>query len=133
MIVNRSTAEQAWHTLSQTVGTQWALPFDEVTEAIVKDRYRYCCKFVHPDMPTGNIKDFASVDRAKHLLLEWLSKQNGPKPKVGEPVRCNHCLGNGYVVRKGQRGFKVTSLRVQCDRCKGSGEEGVEHDRGDWG
>ena len=102
-------------------------------EQELKSHYREAARTAHPDAG-GTMKDWAAVDKANAVLKEYLRKPGGPaQPKPPERVKCGHCLGNGYTVRKGQRGFKVTTLRVQCVRCKGTGEEGVEHDKGDWG
>lgn len=96
----------------------------------LKAHYREAARTAHPDAG-GTMKDWAAVDKANAILKEYLKKLGGPAtPKPAESVKCAHCLGNGYLVRKGQRGFTVTSLRVQCGRCRGTGEEGVEHDLG---
>lgn len=134
MIINRSDAEQSWQLLIDEgrVDRIHYPGFEAVTEDDVRDLYRTAAKFTHPD-GGGDRETFARVDRAKHLLIEWLSRQKGvpPPPPKAEP--CISCGGKGYVERHTQRGFKVTTLRVQCVRCKGTGEEGVEHDKGDWG
>lgn len=100
-------------------------------EAAVAALYRMAAARTHPDAVGGSVEAFVPVDRAKHILLEWLKKD--VPPPVLEAPPCVNCGGKGYVEQKSQRGFKVTTLRVQCRRCNGTGEEGVEHDRGDWG
>lgn len=139
MIVNRKQAEEAWALLVTTavndpmeVYSDWP-NLDGTCEEAVKSAYKSAARKAHPDMETGSAEKFAAVDRAKHVLLKWLERQAADGPPKLKAEQCTNCGGKGYVERQGQRGFKVTTLRVQCRRCNGTGEEGVEHDRGDWG
>jgi len=130
MIVNRSHAEEAFALLNDG---SLAPTLDGLLEQQVKELYREACKTAHPDAVGGSIEKFAAVDRAKHVLLHWLAKQ-ADKPAVAlMGAACDNCTGKGYVEKTSQRGFKLTTLRAQCRKCNGTGEEGVEHDRGDWG
>lgn len=134
MIVNRDHAETAWAVLlaaeypGESVGAPMPESAGEVTAS-----YRKAAAHTHPDMPGGSVEAFARVDRAKHVLLKWLERQGSDGPPKLQAERCPDCDGKGHVVRKGQKGFKVTELRVQCRKCRGTGELGVEHDEGDWG
>lgn len=124
MIISQKAMTAALAELDMESLTTWGV-------GEVKAHYRAAARTAHPD-GGGTPEKFAAVDRAKHVLLHWLAQQAraGGAPKL-EAERCDHCLGNGYVVRKGQQGFKVTSLRVQCRKCRGTGELGVEHDEGE--
>lgn len=133
MIVNRSHAEDAWRLLIEEgrVDRVHYPGFNDVTEDDVRDLYRTACKYVHPDKG-GKLEDFAAVDKAKHMLLEWLEKQKNLPPPVPDAIPCGNCEGKGFIMKSG-RGFKTNTLRVQCRKCNGTGEEGVEHDGGDFG
>lgn len=133
MIVNREHAEDAWRLLIDEgrVDRIHYPGFADVTEDDVRDLYRTAAKFVHPD-GGGTLEKFAAVDRAKHVLLKWIAKQ-GDSPPPMNVDKCGNCDGKGHVTIKSQRGFKITELRRQCRKCNGTGEEGVEHDRGDFG
>lgn len=135
MIVNRSHAEDAWRLLIEDgqVDRIHYPGFAAITEDDVRDLYRTAAKLVHPDAPGGSVEAFAKVDRAKHVLLKWLERQGKDGAPKLKAEQCANCEGKGHVERQSQRGFKITTLRVQCGRCRGTGEEGVEHDEGDWG
>lgn len=130
MIVNRSHAEEALAILN--ADGSLAPVLDGLLEQQVKELYREACKTAHPD-GGGTMEKFAAVDRAKHLLLKWLEKQTDEPALPPMGVKCPSCAGRGYRMSDVQRGFKITSLRVQCRKCRGSGELGVEHDQGDFG
>lgn len=129
MIVNREHAEEAFALLN--ADGVLAPTLDGLLEQQVKELYREACKTAHPD-GGGTLEKFAAVDRAKHVLLKWIAKQ-GDSPPPMNVVKCGNCEGKGNVTIKSQRGFKITELRRQCRKCNGTGEEGVEHDRGDFG
>lgn len=98
----------------------------------LKGFYRDAARTAHPDAG-GTDERWAAVDKAHAILKEHLRKQGGDvQPKL-VAEKCANCTGSGYVEKKSQRGFNITTLRVQCRKCNGTGEEGVEHDRGDWG
>lgn len=135
MIVNRDHAETAWAVLlaAEYPGESVGAPMPE-SPGEVNASYRKAAAHTHPDAPGGSIEAFAKVDRAKHILLKWLEKQSGPAaPAPAGAAPCPACDGKGFVTTKAQRGFKITELRRQCRRCNGTGEDGVEHDKGDWG
>ena len=131
MIVNRKHAEEAWATLlaaeypGQHVGAPMPESAGEVTAS-----YRKAAANTHPDAG-GTLEAFAAVDRAKHVLLKWLERQSKEAPAKLEADHCPDCEGRGFVVRKAQRGFKTTELRIQCRKCRGTGELGVEQDVGE--
>lgn len=133
MIVNRKQAEEAWAVLlaAEYPGESVGAPMPE-SAAEVAASYRRAAANTHPDKG-GSIEAFAKVDRAKHVLLKWLEKQGSAPPPKLQPDKCPDCEGKGHVVRQGQQGFKVTRLRVQCRKCRGTGELGIEQDGGDWG
>jgi DnaJ-class molecular chaperone len=117
VIVNRSTAIEAAAVLE--------VHFETASEAAVNMQYRAKAKVAHPD-GGGSLEKFAIIDRAKHILLEWL-KRNADKPIVSSgAVKCPHCDGTGFV--KVQRGFNF--LRIQCQRCKGNGDLNYDYDKG---
>lgn len=91
----------------------------------VLEAYRSCARETHPDAG-GSVEAFAAVDRAKHVLLEWLKKSPAPaEPAHG--TKCNQCGGAGFIMR--HRGLRA--MRMQCPRCRGMGETDVEIDEGD--
>lgn len=120
MIVTRKAAEEAL-TVLRIASTPETVEESEVTSA-----FRAVAKGAHPDAG-GSVEAFATVDRAKHVLLEWLKRRpTGPAlPHHGE--KCERCDGKGYVMS--HRAFR--SMRVQCPSCRGTGEIGVEHEKGD--
>jgi DnaJ-class molecular chaperone len=125
MIVTRKMAEDAWRViLSWLPEGLTENPPPPTTEDEVRASYRAASKRAHPD-GGGDPAAFAAVDRAKHVLLEWLKK---PRPaEVPHGEKCDRCAGKGFMMS--QRGFRA--LRVQCARCRGTGELGVEIDEGD--
>lgn len=130
MIVNRSHAEEAFALLNADGAL--APTLEGLLEQQVKEMYREACKTAHPDAAEGSLEKFAAVDRAKHVLLHWLAKQADAPAAPPMGAKCGNCGGKGYVERTAQRGFKLTTLRAQCRKCNGTGEEGVEQDTGDW-
>lgn len=139
MIVNRKHAEEAWALLvgaavndPMEVGSDWP-NLNGACEEAVKSAYKAAARKAHPDAG-GSVEEFAAVDRAKHVLLKWLERQTreeAPAPSASES--CPDCKGKGFVEQRTQQGFKISTLRVQCRKCRGTGELGVEHDKGDWG
>lgn len=127
MIITEAMLKESLATLDMEGLNCWG-------EEELKSFYRDAARTAHPDAEGGSPERWAAVDKAHAVLKEYLKKLGGPAtPKPAEPEKCRLCEGAGHVTRQGQRGFKITTLRVQCGRCKGSGEEGVEHDKGDWG
>ena len=118
MIVNTRTAQEAADLLR--------LPLSEVTEQTVAAAYKARARQTHPDMG-GSLEAFAQVDRAKHLLLEWLRRQSPPAPPAGHKQKCDTCAGKGYLMQ--MRGIR--SMRVMCPGCRGTGEMDVEQEKGD--
>ena len=121
MIVSRKMAEDA----SKDLLLHAMFLGDHLTEEAVRQSYRSLVKETHPDVEGGSVEDFARVDRAKHVLLKWLEQ-----PKSDAPVHkrddCVQCSGMGYVLSA--RGFK--SMRIQCPKCRGTGDGDYEHERG---
>lgn len=126
MIVTRKMAEEAWAVLARSIGTIDGGALEEVTEDRVNSRFRYCALFAHPDRDGGTVEKFAEVDRAKHVLLEWLKRGETAQP-VQQKQDCQRCGGTGYVTS--QRGFRA--MRVSCPLCRGSGDADYDHDDGD--
>lgn len=119
MIVTRKMAEEAAALLG--VGLEGATP------EIARDAYYAAAKAAHPDAG-GDAEAFAAVDRAKHVLLEWLRRQaDAPLPTPGAGQTCDKCGGAGHVMI--QRAWKA--MRVQCPRCRGTGCLDTEHEKGD--
>lgn len=126
MIVSEKQAEAAWVVLSrhhdpENIGIHNANN-DDVT-ALFRNESRWC----HPDTEHGTIEKWAELDRAKHIMLNWIRRQaDKPPPRIA-PEPCNNCDGQGYLTSA--RGFRKP-MRVQCGKCRGTGEAGVEHDLG---
>lgn len=117
MIVNRKMAEEAMARL-EIVG----IDLDQLTIEWVKGAYRVAVQYSHPDKG-GSVEDFAAVDRAKHVLLEWLGKEQPARP-VHKPDVCPRCDGRGFVAQ--QRAWRA--MRMQCPRCRGAGDLDTEHE-----
>jgi DnaJ-class molecular chaperone len=122
MIVSRKMAEQACETLgwgSETLD-------GGITPEGISSQYRLTAKRVHPDTEGGSMEEFVAVDRAKHVLLEWLKRQpDAPLPPHGGVTVCPRCEGRAYIMS--QRAFRA--MRVQCPTCRGAGEIGVEQEK----
>lgn len=114
MIVTEQMAREAAGDLGLTL-------HDTLDETTVSMAYRALAKTVHPDVG-GSAEAFAAVDRAKHVLMEWLKRKatttiaraHGKRP-------CTHCEGRGYIVLTSGRPGSM-GLRRQCQRCHGSGD-----------
>lgn len=91
-----------------------------------KQMYRDAARRSHPDAG-GKAEDFAAVDRAKHVLLEWLKREPEARP-IHKPTVCYRCDGKGFVTQ--QRAWR--SMRVQCPECRGAGDLDTVHDGGDF-
>lgn len=119
-MINRSEAERAITTLC--LGDT---P-DTVEAAAVSSAYRSMAFGAHPDHG-GTLEAFAAIDRAKHVLLLWIKGRGPEAPSPGMAVnRCGPCDGTGF--RKVQHGFKA--MRVQCVKCRGTGDLDYEHEKG---
>lgn len=126
MIVTEAMAREAWDLLrsyARVVSEEWDEPhmvnFNAVDERTATRAFRAASRNTHPDMG-GTAEKFASVDRAKCIMLEWQKKK--PAPKVPHQKRkCPDCEGKGHVIQSsGRPGRK--GLRRQCPRCHGSGD-----------
>ena len=131
-IISEKRAQAAWDTLrtyARMTDERWD---DDAMCSIkgrvygdIRDAFHAASRMTHPDAG-GDSAAFAAVNSAKKLLLEWLEKPR-PAPGRDHGDTCQTCAGKGHVMR--QRGFK--QLRMQCPSCKGTGEQGVEHDEGE--
>lgn len=119
MIVNRAHAEEASKEL-----LVHALFLQGITAEQVNEAYRSRARETHPDAG-GDAADFARVDRAKHILLEWLKRNPESAAPAALGGQCPRCEGNGYV--NIQRGFRA--MRMQCPRCHGTGDADYTPDR----
>lgn len=126
MIVSERQAQEAWDTLrtfARMADEKWDA--DELiyvtvqNEGNLKDIYRAACRHTHPDMG-GRPEDFATVDRAKHVVEAWMAKQGWRKEiaEHGGVTVCPRCNGDRRI--KFQRGFR--QMQVQCPTCQGNGE-----------
>lgn len=119
MIVSRKDAEAA----CEALGWGRETLDSGMTAEGVAAQYRLVAKATHPD-GGGSMEQFVAVDRAKHVLLEWLKRKPAAlPPHHGE--RCPKCDGRGFV--DSQRGFRA--MRVSCPLCRGTGELGVEQEK----
>lgn len=119
MIINTKMAREAADTLG--------VPLDGLTKDIVNAHYKRRARVTHPDAG-GSVEAFAAVDRAKHVLHRWLDRQGPPvEPTVGARVVCHTCQGKGFLMRPSA----FRQMRVACPGCRGSGELGVEHEKGE--
>jgi DnaJ-class molecular chaperone len=127
MIVTRKMADAAWKVIHEVcveggAAPDWDFP---LCAGSVQAAYKFAAKRTHPDAG-GSPEQFAAVDRAKHVLLEWLKRKEAKE--VDHPItKCPKCEGSGVMVS--QRGFKA--MRMQCTACRGTGETTYEHDLGD--
>lgn len=122
MLVTRNLAEQA----SKELLIHALFLDDKLTLQVVKEAYRSRCRETHPDMG-GTAEAFAAVDRAKHILLKWLERD--PEPKVaGAGQVCDRCDGRGYI--ESRRAWR--SMKMQCPKCRGTGDLDSEHEKGDF-
>lgn len=119
MIVSRARAEEAASVFGFDISSGL------LDEQQVNAAYRTEARKAHPDMGGSN-EAFARVDWAKHVLLAWLAKRDGPAAKA-EAVNCTRCDGRGFIQR--QRGFGK-GARVQCPKCDGTGDAAYERPRG---
>lgn len=124
MIVTEKMAQEAWDHLrtyarmSDEKWDQMASLSGWANESNVKAAFHAASRQTHPDMG-GSAEAFAAVDRAKHVLLEWLKRAPAARPvqsAQGEP--CDRCGGAGWV--SVQRAWKA--MRVTCQRCRGTGD-----------
>lgn len=120
MIVTEKMAEEARNTL------EIAQPLGQFDAEHVKRMFYLRAMEHHPDKG-GDAATFASMDRAKHVLLAWLDRQSASEGPVaahgGGP--CPRCQGSSYLTLR--KGFR--ELRLTCPACRGSGEAGVEHEK----
>lgn len=121
MIVTRAMAEEASKEL-----LIHGLFLQGVTEQVVQEAYRSRARETHPDAG-GSAEAFAAVDRAKHVLLKWLALQGDRQAEPAHASDCSTCGGRGYV--DSRRAWRT--LRVQCTKCRGTGDETFEHEKGD--
>lgn len=112
MLVSLTMAEEARKTLCIVE------PLEEIDTALVHAAFKAMARRAHPDAEGGSAAAFVSVDRAKHVLLEWVKRR--PEPSLDhKPDLCPMCGGLGKVHQ--QSGFKRGLLR-QCPKCHGHGE-----------
>lgn len=121
MIVSRKMAEEAAAVFGFDIASGL------LDAQAVHAAYRTEAKRAHPDAG-GTPEAFAAVDRAKHILLAWLDKQerlDTIKSHGGVTV-CPRCSGDRRIVL--QRGFR--QMQVQCPTCQGNGELYDEKEKG---
>lgn len=92
----------------------------------VQEAYRTAARYTHPDSG-GTSEAFAAVDRAKHVLMHWLSRPDRSEPPPPK-ADCGRCHGKGFILS--HRAWKT--LRIQCPQCRGTGDENAEHEKGDY-
>lgn len=127
MIISDKMARGALTLLTAWAGYGSGEELGDLTEDAVKEYYREAAKTAHPDKG-GSAEQFAEVDRAKHVLLEWLKRQTPTvTPDHGPRRKCHMCGGKGFVMS--QRGWR--QLRTSCGACRGTGDLDTEHDYGD--
>lgn len=133
MIISRATAEEAWtllRTYARMADEVWdsdpMCNIDGLTASNVKSAYHAASKYTHPDMG-GSAEAFARVDRAKHIMLEWLVKPATAAQPAHKARKCGNCAGKGYV--HSMIGFKQ-GPRKQCHPCRGTGDADYEPDEG---
>lgn len=121
MIVNEKMAEEARAEL------EIAPPLGNFDADFVQTMYKLRAMEHHPDRG-GTTEKFIAIDRAKHVLLEWLKRQTpAATPDHGPRRKCHMCDGKGFVMS--QRGWR--QLRTSCGACRGTGDLDTEHDHGD--
>ena len=89
MIVNRSHAEEAGKLLH--FSTLEGLTADRVQIA-----YRAMAQQTHPDAG-GTMEQFAAVNHAKQVLLEWLNRVGEADARSYAPKKCEMCNGTGRI------------------------------------
>ena len=120
MLVTEKMAREA----VEVLGLKWPSPGDEPwTAETVNAAYRAKARETHPDAG-GTAEDFANVDRAKHILLEWLKKPREEAP-VHKQRKCDSCEGRGYIVISSGR-IGSAGLRRQCRKCHGTGDADLD-------
>lgn len=119
MIVTRAKAEEAAAIFGFDISSGL------LDEQQIIAAYRTEARKVHPDAG-GTAEAFARVDWAKHVLVAWLQKRDGPKHEELSLKKCPNCDGRGFIQK--HMGFKK-GARVQCLRCAGTGDAAYEHER----
>lgn len=125
MIVTEKMATEALIVLVTHAGYGPGNGLEQVDLESAKQLYRDAARRAHPDAG-GKAEDFAAVDRAKHVLLEWIKKPQTARP-IHKPEVCPKCDGRGHIVQ--QRAWRA--MRMQCPRCRGAGDLDTEHEQGD--
>lgn len=126
MIVTEKMAAEALIVLASHAGYGPGNGLAQMNAESAKQMYRDAARRAHPDAG-GTAEDFAAVDRAKHVLLEWLKKEPVARP-IHKPEVCPRCDGRGFIVR--QHAWKA--MRMQCPRCRGAGDLDTEHGGNDY-
>ena len=117
MIVNRSHAEEAGKLLH--FSTLEGLTADRVQIA-----YRAMAQQTHPDAG-GTMEQFAAVNHAKQVLLEWLNRVGESDARSYAPKKCEMCNGTGR--KPVHRGWKVSY--IMCGVCMGTGDGNYDRDK----
>lgn len=144
MIVSRAKAEEAWRVIVDTVVVRdpnripdastnvslFGVHRDSLptTEDIVNASYKMAAKLCHPDSEYPDPDLFVKVDWAKHALLKWIKQGGAPGDPDYKREDCVRCDGKGYT--QSWLGHK-RGPRVQCARCKGTGDADYEPDLND--
>lgn len=122
MIVTENEARKAWTELCSHYDSGPDVPtaFPPTVEAVTAV-YRHAARKTHPDAG-GSAADFARMDRAKCVVLEWLRRQQAAPAKAASASRpCEGCSGRGYTIQASGRPGRP-GLRRQCITCHGSGD-----------
>lgn len=126
MIVTKKMADDAWRAMLSWMPEELTEnPPPPTTADEVNGAFRVASKRAHPDAG-GDPAAFAAVDRAKHILLEWLKRVEVKTP-IQQKEDCTRCEGKGHLMS--HRGFR--SMRVTCPKCAGSGDANYDHDVSD--
>lgn len=120
LIAHADVTEEALHLLEKR-------DIATLADVEVNAAFRVAATRAHPDKG-GDTEGFVALDRAKHVLLNWLARQGdrGAEPPHGK--LCGVCAGKGYV--ESRRAWRT--LKLQCTKCRGTGGEDVEHEKGDY-
>lgn len=113
MIISRKSAEEAAKLLRVELAA--------LSAEAIQDAYRAMAKLTHPDAG-GSPEQFAAVDRAKHVLIEWSKRPVEDRP-VLKADQCSNCGGTGRA--RTTRGFRT--FYVMCLSCRGSGDANYDN------
>ena len=99
----------------------------ELCAANISEAYRNLARKHHPDVG-GDASQFVALDRAKCLLLHWISQAPATRPVSYRKPDCPNCKGLGRILIRRHFGGV---LPIMCGRCKGSGDAQWEADNSD--